>query len=446
MTLLPDTLVQLLDNASLLPPEHLRNYSVDGIAPEAVIFPSSIGAVSEVLSYASTQGKAVTPWGGGTQISLGNVPKGIDLVLGTVRMDRVLFHEPADLVARVEEGITLAALQQELARRGQHLPIEAPLDSTATIGGILAANASGPSRLAFGTPRDWLIGIKVVQSDGVVTKSGGRVVKNVSGYDLNKLYTGSLGTLGVIVEATFKVAPLPPDARTVVATYSSLGEALESARKLLRQAFTPDGVQVINSEIQNRLPSLGRGDDSGGAVLTLVSGLGAAVRRKADELAKVLSAGGATDVRTLSKEEGLPLWRSLTDLGWAAEGSPRIMAKVSTLPSRVGNVVALSDSLGHAACSVGVVADVGFGTTRLTWWEREDTPASDGSSREVIDRLRQEVRRLEGHAVIERCPLEVKRHIDVWGDSLEGAAIMRRVKQELDPGGILNPGRFAGGI
>ena len=446
MTSLSDTLAGSLEDEALVPPERLGDYSVDGVTPKAAVFPSTVEAISKVLALAAGERRVVAPWGGGTQMALGNVPSRVDLVLGLRRLNRILFYEPEDLVASVEAGISLEALQEELARKGQFLPLEAPIPSRATIGGILAANASGPSRLAYGTPRDWLIGIKVVNSDGAVTKSGGRVVKNVTGYDLNKLYTGSLGTLGVIVEATFKLAPLPPDKRTLVALYPSLPAAMDSAQDLLRQGYTPQALHVINREIMGRLPGLTISGDGEAALLVLFAGRMLAVKRQGDDSAKVMERGGASAVEYLPHGEGDGLWQALTDLGWAEEGLPHLVAKVSTLPSEVRDVVAMASSLGIPPFTQGMVADVGWGLVRLLWWAGEDSSNARENLEDTITRLREGARRLGRYAVVERCSVEVKRNIDVWGDSLEGMAIMRSIKQELDPAGILNPGRFAGGI
>ena len=207
--------------------------------------------------------------------------------------------------------------------RVKTLPLEAPLPSRATIGGILAADASGPSRLAYGTPRDWLIGIKVVQSDGSVTKSGGRVVKNVTGYDLNKLYTGSLGTLGVIVEATFKVAPLPPEKRTLLAIYPSISAAMEVAGELLRQSFVPQALEVINSDIMGRMPGLATTTCDAAALLALIAGRRVAVERKVDELSRVMGRGSSRSVERLSQGEGDVLWQAVNRFGMGGGGTAR---------------------------------------------------------------------------------------------------------------------------
>ena len=446
MTSLSDTLIGSLGTEAVAPPEQLKNYVVDGITPEAAVSPADVEAVSEVLSFASSEGMMVTPWGGGTQMGLGNMPRGIDLVLGVRSLNHILFHEPADLVASVEGGVTLKTLQEELARQGQMLPLEAPLPSRATIGGILAANSSGPSRLSYGTPRDWLIGIKVVHSDGKVTKSGGKVVKNVTGYDLNKLYIGSIGTLGVIVEATFKVAPQPPDRRTLIATYASLTTAMDSAYEVLSQSWTPQALQVVDREIISRLPGLGVTGYKQAAVLALLTGRRAAVERKADEFARVTEKGGATSVESLPMGDCDGLWQRVTDLGWDKEGTPELVVKVSALPSQLRDLLTVAGSLAGPPFSQGVLADVGFGLVRLLWWAEDGISSTTADVEAIINGLRDWARRNTGYVVVERCSTEVKRNIDVWGEGLEGLAIMGRIKKELDPAGILNPGRFAGGI
>jgi FAD/FMN-containing dehydrogenase len=165
----------------------------------------------------------------------------------------VIDYQPADLTATVEAGISLDSLQQELAKGGKLLAIEAPVPAKATVGGILASNASGPLRFGYGLPRDWLIGIGVVNAQGVETKAGGKVVKNVTGYDLGKLYTGSMGTLGIILEATFKLIPLPVDSSALVAVFPSMESAIDAGSQLLRQVYAPHGLQVVNSSMSQRL-------------------------------------------------------------------------------------------------------------------------------------------------------------------------------------------------
>ncbi len=188
--------------------------AVEGVEPSLVIEPGTIEETSEVMKLAGREGLAVSPRGGGTKMKLGNPPRQVDLILSTLRMDQIIEHVPGDQIVRAQAGVKLEDLQENLAESDQLLGIDPP-EEGATVGGLVAANASGPRRLRYGTVRDLIIGIKVVLADGTVAKAGGKVVKNVAGYDLSKLFTGSLGTLGVIAEANFRLHPIRETARTV---------------------------------------------------------------------------------------------------------------------------------------------------------------------------------------------------------------------------------------
>ena len=446
MTSLPDTVLHLLDPEAVVPLERLSEYRVDELMPGAAVIPGNVAGVSQVLGFAASQGKRVIPWGGGTQMALGNEAVSADLVLGLSRLSRVIFHEPGDLVASFEAGVTLATAQKELARQGQILPLEAPIASKATVGGILASNASGPSRLAYGTARDWLIGIRVVQADGTATKSGGRVVKNVTGYDLNKLYIGSLGTLGVIVEATFKLAPVPPYTATLMAPYASTQAALASARGILDHTLTPNALLVVNRQIASRLPMPDFAGGSEAAVLLRLSGTRAAVKRMVDDSTRLMERNRTGASEELSGSAGDDLWRTVTDIGWSEDGAPCLAIKVSLLPSQVPDFLANVESGSAASWGMGVVADPGYGLLSLLWWPEDGSPIDVKLFESTIGAIREAAGGFSGHAVVERCPPEIKSGIDVWGESLEGLDIMRRLKRELDPAGTLNPGRFAGRI
>ena len=215
-----EDLVQIVGDAGMLPDDQLNHYAIDGIDPQAVVLPRSTHEIQEVLGYAADRELSVITAGGGTKLGIGNPPEGVDLILSTSRLDQVLEYEPADLTVTVEAGIRLAALQAKLAEHGQYFPLDPPYADRCTIGGITATNASGPSRLRFGSARDLVLGMRVVQSSGTVVKSGGKVVKNVAGYDLNKLYLGSFGTLGILTEISLKLQPLPEIERTVLLTFT----------------------------------------------------------------------------------------------------------------------------------------------------------------------------------------------------------------------------------
>ena len=446
MTTLKKSLKDILSSEALLPIDQLGDYALDGLTPETVVLPGTVEEMSQVLALASQQGKRVVPWGGGTQMALGNSPLGVDVVVSTARLDRILAYEPADLTATVEAGTTLEAFQQHLTKREQLVPLEAPQPSKATVGGILSANASGPSRLAYGTARDWLIGVKVVHADGTVTKSGGKVVKNVTGYDLNKLYVGSLGTLGVIVEATFKLAPIPPRKQALVATFTSTAAAIRAASGLLERTYPPNALQVVSGEALHRLPqgSLPQGKEA--AVITFSAGRPRAVERQVDETARLMESMEAFKVESLPTSEAENLFQAITDLGWSGDTPPWLVLKINLLPSCLEELLETVLSLTSPLGSPGVVADVGFGQLQLLWWDTEAQSGENRLATDLITKIRAAASSFRGHTVVERCSSAIKANIDVWGGAADGLEIMRRIKNELDPTKILNPGRFIGGI
>ena len=437
---LPEKLASLLGKDSVLPANRLAEYAIDGLVPTAVVQPGSREAIAEVLRWAAAEKLAVAPRGGGTQMSLGNTPRKLDVVLDLSKYNRLLDYQPADLTATVEAGITLQTFQRELAQGGNLASLEAPMADRATVGGILAANSNGSLRHSYGPARDWLIGISVVGPDGVETKAGGKVVKNVTGYDLNKLYTGSLGTLGVIVEATFKLSPLPTDSGALVAVFPSMQAAVAEARNLLAQIYAPQGVHVANALTAAQLDLPVTVPTDGGCVIAFCTGRSRAVQRRLEESALLLRERGSSQVERLDEPSGTALLRRLTDLSWSAETTPRLGLKINVSPSLVAKSIAWHQDSGVG--SPGVLADAGFGSVRMFWWDADAIPESGVS--EAITRLRNLAKESGGSAVVEHCPLSAKGQLDVWGESSVEVELMRRIKHTFDPLGTLNPGRFMG--
>lgn len=446
-------LVDLLGPSAVVPEEQLDDYSIDGVVPQAAVKPADRQAVGEIMRWATQELVPVFPRGGGTQSALGNVPDRSGLAMDLSLQTRVLDYQPADLTATVEAGISLLELQQQLRPGGKFLPLEAPIASRATIGGILAANTSGPLQYSYGQPRDWLIGISIIGAGGVETKAGGKVVKNVTGYDLDKLYTGSLGTLGVIVEATFKLSPLPTAQGTLLAGFSSLEEGVTASAGLLRQVYGPQGVQVVDNRTAQQLdfgasaPPLDRFGSTGAMLLAFFSGRPQAVKRRMADSAAALRESAALDTVNIDDASTPELLQRLTDLGWGWDTRPYLGIKVSAPPSAVASLAERYRQDVSLGLPPGVVVDPGLGIARLLWWTGSAGDWIDDSLLlETIVRTRVMAREAGGFAVVEHCPLPVKKQIDVWGDQPQAMEIMRRIKQKFDPLGILNPGRFLGKI
>ena len=446
---LHDKMAVLLGAEAVLPAD---GYEVDGLMPQAVVRPGDRLQVAEVLRWASAEGVSVLPRGGGTRMGLGNVPRQVDLVLDLGGLDRLVDYQPADMTATVEAGVTLASLQQQLAPGGEFVPLESPLASRSTVGGILSVGAGGPLTHAYGLPREWLIGIGVLSPQGVATKAGGKVVKNVTGYDLNKLYTGSLGTLGVIVEASFKLLPVNTEAGALMAYFPSLSTAISAGRKLLHSATAPMGCHVITSGVSSRLqnasPDLGPDQPETALSIAFYSGRAKATGRRLEESTSLLLAEGSINVQRIDGPAANDLLRWITDVPAEMIPCSTLVMKLS-VPSR--SVAEVSAECGEANLSgeqPEQLADPGFGTIRLIWPE---APGDEGNLGEehflkTIDEIRQISHRHGGMAVVEHCPLPVKAQIDVWGGPPDSMAIMQRIKDKFDPNGILNPGRFLGGI
>jgi len=399
-------------------------HAVDSLLPRLVVTPRDVGALAVALSLANEHGAAVIPWGGGRHMSLGSAPERYDIALSTRKLIRVIEHEPADLTITVEAGTTMGALQETLAEHGQFLPIDAPAD--ATVGGVLAANVSGASRHAYGLPRDWLIGCRVAHVDGSISKGGGRVVKNVAGYDMPKLYVGSLGTLGVIVEATFKVAPLPPVQETLTARFTSLEEAAQAVHEADERSLALRGVALRQTP----------GERETMASFWL-AGPQAAVERTRRELGELCAGatmerleGEASEVFwNPSPDPNSRIWQSLGEEGCAE-------TKASLPPSKVRDYMRALDGLAGET--------VAYPTTGFVLAKLLDADA--GALASAIAEARRIAEELGGSLVVTSAPAEVKRRVDVWGDPGNALALMRRLKEQFDPKGTLNPGRYVGGL
>ncbi|MFQ5897169.1 MAG: FAD-binding oxidoreductase [Candidatus Methylomirabilia bacterium] len=421
----------------------LSPYVLEGRTPEVAAFPGSVEEVSELLVLASEAGISVIPWGGGTKIEVGAPPSALGLVLGVKRLNRLLEHEPGDLTATVEVGMTLEELQARLGQQGQWLSLDPAFGNRATIGGILAANASGPRRHLYGTARDLLIGITVVAADGSVVRGGGKVVKNVAGYDLPKLYIGSFGTLGVIVQATFKLRPLPDDDRLFLACFDRLKECGLALRALMASDLIPSAVELLDAEVL-RAAGLAGGGGEGGALVVGFDGLTEQVAWQCEEARRLFSTCGLVGHRILQGPEREQAWRALRELRGGAMADPLARMRFGVLPMQVAEVVEQTGSVAQtyglrAACC----AHAGVGVIRAVLGGSADSVASVVAA---LREWREVARAAGGHALLEWAPLGIKEAVAAWDPPGPAFRIMERIKAKLDPKGILNPGRYVGGI
>jgi len=404
-------------------PYELELHRVAGKLPALVCLPHSAEQVAAALRICAEADASVVPWGGGTAMAIGNPPLRLDLIISTIRMNRLLEHDHANLTVTVQSGITLDALQMALASQKQFVPFDAPSPERSTIGGIVAANLNGPKRSSYGSVRDLVIGMKVVLGSGEQIKAGGKVVKNVAGYDLCKLFTGSLGSLGILTEATVRVAPIPEESATGVAR-GTLAQAAQLASELTHSKLLPSAIVLGHDSM-----------DQCWQLAVCFEGFGETVGRQTCELDSLAMRNGMA-IETHRAETEQRIWREIGDLPLHAE---RLIYRVTVPRRSVAPVLGAVQSSLIGAAEPALSADVAMGTI---WIVTPANKTSAGHFAELISLAQQH----HGHAVMFAAPPELKLGIEVWGPSLPTLSLMRDIKQRFDPHGIINPGRFIGGL
>jgi glycolate oxidase FAD binding subunit len=422
--------------------------------------PPSVPELGELIRRAAADGRAVYPVGGGTMLDYGLPPTKPGVAVDLRKLDQVIDYPARDMTITVQAGITVARLQAILRGEGQRLPVDVPQPERATIGGAVACNVSGPRRYGFGTLRDYVIGITVVNDQGQEVKAGGRVVKNVAGYDLCKLYTGSLGTLGVITQLTLKVRPLP-EASTLVGLACPEAQLAPVLDRLHASRTRPACIEALSpAAAAEALLAVDRPEVPPGWLLLVgFEDNREAVAWQVDQLRRELSELPVCWVGVWADAAADPLWAwlanfPLTDLGRAGEapaapaggsagaspalaGSGRLSFKANLLPSAVADYCRAAELLAPS-----LQAHAGSGIV-VGHFPREVTL---DQAQAHVETLRTAAGAARGNLVLTRCPAEWKSTLGVWGQPRGDWWLMRAVKRQLDPHGLFNPGRFVDGI
>jgi len=389
---------------------------VDGITPGLVALPEDTAQVAEVMRAAAAHGLTVVPRGRGTKMSWAMPPDSADVLLDVSRLDQVLDHQAGDLIVVCQTGARLSDVQAVVGEAGQRLALEETVTG-ASIGGTLAANTSGARRVATGSARDLLIGITVVRADGVVAKAGGRVVKNVAGYDLGKLMIGSAGTLAVISEATFRLHPVPVTHRWVTAPVADPARAQDLVQSVLHAQAVPSAIEV-------------EWVDGNGSVSVLLEGREEGV---AGRTATVRSLLGDTSVETVDAPAGGVTYP------WDLRASGDQRHTALKLTFALSGLASVLSSATEAGVSLRGSAGAGVAYAAIP-------PGTSADAVKIaVDRLRSACTTHGGSAVVVDAPASVKAEVDVWGP-IRALDLMRRVKDQFDPDHRLAPGRFVGGI
>jgi glycolate oxidase FAD binding subunit len=396
--------------------------AIDGLVPAFVAFPASNEEASALLRAAAQYHLTVVPRGAGTGLGWGAPPASCDLVVDMQAMDQVIEHAAGDLVARVQAGVTIGHLASVLASAGQQLAVDAPAE--ATVGGVVATGTAGPRRFRYGAPRDLLIGITVVRADGVTAHSGGKVVKNVAGYDLGKLFSGSQGTLGLITEVTFRLHPLPPAVAWVTGDLSAPADAAAAVAAAAGSALVPSAVELLWTDAPAAL-----------RVGVLLEGTPSGVAERARQMSRLLESAGAKTATSAAQGT----WEAVPEAG-----APYTVARVTFWVRQLGEVL---DALAAAGQSAGLRPAI-FGPAGAgLLYACLDRDADPGAAARFVRALRERLPGVfagssglsRGSMAVLAGPAAVRAAAD---PDLPGLDLMRAVKGQFDPGGRMSPGRF----
>jgi glycolate oxidase FAD binding subunit len=404
-----------------------------------ILQPGTPVEVADALRHASEFRQSLVIRGSGTKSDWGRPPGRIDAVLDMRRLNRVLAHEHGDMTATIEAGATLREVNDALARHGQTLPLDPPFADRATIGGLLATNDSGPLRHRYGAPRDLVIGIQLATTDGVLSKAGGRVVKNVAGYDLSRLVTGSFGSLAAIVSATFKLSPVPAASKTMNVTVPDAAALSEVVRAVMASQLEPIAFELVSrrsTQSTQNAQSIGLTAGSASSALNVVirfASLPSVVDAQVFQATGLLK-GLATAIDVLDGDAERALWQTHATQIWDAPGA---IVRASWLPANIAKVLAALKGCattdvaqGFSPALIGRAA-IGAGLLRIDG-DNDDQVAA-------IEQLRASP--VFGNVVIVRGSPELKARVDVWGSAGDRQKLFESLKRTFDPHGVLNAGR-----
>jgi len=450
---------EIVGEAGLKEGGEIKHYSIDGLVPAAVLFPGTPEEVGRIVILALEERLNILPWGGGTQMGLGAPPRHVDLVACLSRLNRIMDQDHENMSFTAEAGIPLGAIQERLRHLGPgfFLPLDPPCAEEVTLGGAVAANASGPRRHRYGTLRDLVLGIEVIipeqAAHGLKTIAGGKTAKNVSGYDMSKLYIGSLGTLAIVVEVTCRILPLPEDQATVVMGFPHPDQPWALVRSLLESQLLPACIEVYNPLTGSLLHAKGIASAETAVeawAAVGLEGIKEVVERQIVDVENLARLQGAKQIMALRGSEEGEFWRQLgrLALGVCAKSNRSIGLKASVPLSLAHEIsTAIDENMANENIPRYLLAHAGSGIVYAHLALDEDLhTVKEEALSHMVKALREQVEEMGGSLVVEYAPPVFKERVDVWGNVGGVFPIMERLKGEFDPKGILNPGRYVGGI
>ena len=457
-------------------PSVTAQYAVDGVIPKAVVFPKDTKMVAALVQCACRGNLAIVPWGSGTKMAMGNPPKRLDLVVCMARMNHMLDVDTANLTITVEAGVKFRDVQARLATEedrcylpledlkteagefvcsdrshsGCFLPMDPPFSERATMGGVVATNTTGPRRLLYGLPRDLVLGVRFVTPKGDIIGAGGKTVKNVSGYDVSKLMIGSLGSLGILCEMTLRLLPLPEKMETLLFSFDAFSDAGAFAAAILGTKLLPAAVEVANKAAIENMDLRGSLDFSPGShvVMVALEAFDEAVARMHKELLAMAQHFKAKGHALVQEDKHRLFWLTVGELqGSAHQRFPRLVALQLNYPLSAWKALFefADKTLSLARLDHTMLCHAGNSVTLINL-----LPAPKGTDDkpliEAVRTLLAECRKEGGNLVVQRAPADLKKALPVWGEPGSDLPLMKRIRVELDPFGVMNPGRFAVGL
>ncbi len=441
-------------------PSATGEYAIHGVTPKAMVRPANAEEIAEILRMCAAEKLGVVARGAGTKIGMGGAAARYDVALVTTRLEKVHGYDPGDLTLSVEAGARMADVGKLLGEHRQFLPLSVPYQKRATIGGTVASGVDSPLRQGYGSARDFLLGAEFVTGDGTRAKSGGRVVKNVAGYDLHKLFIGSLGTLGILTRLNFKTFPVAEASGGFLALFREESGAIDFVRRIAQSPVAPATLEILSPAMAGVLGGQARLDGtelapveswlprSGWAAMAGFGGSEKVLRRFEAELGRMANESGAAGTIALDEGQRAQAEERLREaIPLLLEASPAAtIVRASVLPSRIGEIFAAGRRSGEKHGIPAAILARGVGVVYVAFLPG----TSDGTIFEGLAAAASEVvqaaEAAQGFGWIPWCPDGLKNLATIWGSGRPDAALMRRVKQAFDSGGILSPGRFFGGI
>jgi glycolate dehydrogenase FAD-binding subunit len=440
-------------------PAQLTAYEIDGLRPSAALRPESRAQIPEIIKFAASEKLGVIAAGGRTKLSIGLPPKRYDLALDMSGLNKIIAYDPGDLTLSVEAGVPLVDVGRALAEHRQFLPLAVPFLKQTTIGGIIASGVDGPLRQFYGTARDFLLGMEFVTGQGVAAKSGGRVVKNVTGYDIHKLMIGALGSLGVITSLNFKTFPLPISPRGFIARFPTAAQACDMRNRVAKSQLTPITLDILSPSVAKLFESEAASGAASApmpsevlshAEWTLTTGYAGSEKvlaRYAADLQRIAAEAGATGTSVLGENLNAAWARKREFIPIALASSPATtIVKISVMPARMNEVLAAAQSAAETNPLPWAALARGLGIIYFALLPNRLDDEEKNRVENAARAIHEVCAKLGGQSTIPWCPTAWKSNLNIWGPENSSFAQMQKIKTVFDPEGVLSPGRYVGGL